>query len=91
MADYEITITRAERNPFYKPAPTRGMYDNYHEDSREPQEREFDVRRVLHASLTDDEYDAVKRALVEHWTAAKAREATAIGSALVVSDGETQR
>lgn len=67
MADYEITITRSERNPEYQP-PRMSLDYGHGYDTRTPdQQREFNERRVVTATLTDAEYEAVKKALVIHW------------------------
>lgn len=83
MADYELTITRAEKNPFYKDPPKRSQYDHYNEprDEREPHEREYETRRIVTAVLTEAEYVAIKRALIEHWAVAKDGRASESGAA----------
>ena len=62
--DYDIVVTRRLRNPVFKP------HDGFSQDYRKPEERqEHLTTRTIQATLTDDEYELVKRALIEFWAA----------------------
>ena len=68
MPDYELTITRIDPNPHYKPEPRREAYEYHlHDDPRSEQERTHDVRRLMTATLDEGEYEAVKQALIQYW------------------------
>lgn len=75
-AEYDLLITRAERNPFYKAPPPMGALNHYDyghppRDERQPHEVEFDVKRVLSTTLTEGEFAAIKQALIAYWAVAK--------------------
>lgn len=69
MADYEITVTRREPNPDYKPFVQKPYYSE--RDERQSNEIEFHLTRLMVATLTEAEYDVVKRALIQHWSEAR--------------------
>ena len=61
---YEFTITRRLPNPKYVQQASDYSYDRRDADQRE----RWLLERAITVTLSDAEYEVVKRALIEHWT-----------------------
>lgn len=62
MKNYRLTVYTSEPNPTFKP---REVFDHGY-DGRAPNEREAELDvRTLEVMLTEDEYLAIKRAVLE--------------------------
>jgi hypothetical protein len=59
---YKLTVTKQEDNPDYDPNYRRGYSDSYEEElNKKPR---FISTTHLEVTLTDDEYEAIKKAVL---------------------------
>ena len=61
--EYDLTITRRVPNPVFVPERVGG-YDQRESNQREP----YLLIRTLSVMVSDAEFEAIKRALIQHWS-----------------------
>lgn len=63
---YELTVTEYTPNPNFK-LESRGPRPSYSQEFSEEESREFNTR-VLNVSLTPEQFEDVKIAVIKNWT-----------------------
>jgi len=65
MPTYQLTVTRYEKNLLYK-KPKIDTF-SYSQDDREQHEKDRFIETVLNVSLSEEQFEIIKKATLENW------------------------